>query len=182
MKLNRRKFLGGTATSIALRSLATGIPASILLNPRPRRAALDHLSTGMGRKLILITSGAGDPTNCNVPRTYGAGAEEVAHSPDPAMAPTQITLSGQQYTVAKPWADLGQAKLNRSLFFHHATYTPVHQDQSKVQKLMGATDDEEMLVSILARELGIELELEDIVVEPLVPPSILETPDLDSFF
>lgn len=35
---------------------------------------------------------------------------------------------------------------------------------------------------ILARELGLQVELEDISVEPLVAPEIIDTPDLDSFF
>ncbi|MEL6190268.1 MAG: hypothetical protein AAFU79_37070, partial [Myxococcota bacterium] len=70
------------------------------------------------------------------------------------MAPTEIRLQGRSYTVAKPWADLGARHLERSLFFHHATYTPVHQDLPEVMRLMGAADDDEMLVSILARELA----------------------------
>lgn len=154
MKLHRRDLLKSAAGGIALRALATGVPASILLNPRPGRAAVDTLADGPGRMLILMTSNAGDPLNANVPGTYGGAASEVAHSLDPQMAATQLRLSGRQYTAAKPWADLPQNVLDRTVFFHHATYTPVHQDQSKVMRLMGATDDEEMLVSILARELG----------------------------
>lgn len=154
MKLNRRDLLKSTLGGVALKTLATGLPASMLLKPRLARAAIDDLANGPGRMLILMTSGRGDPLNANVPGTYGAGAEQVAHSQDPLMAPTTLRLSGRQYTAAKPWADLPQSLLDKTVFFHHATYTPVHQDQSKVMKLMGATDDEEMLVSILARELA----------------------------
>lgn len=154
MKLNRRDLMKSTFGGLALRALATGLPASILLNPRPGRAALDTLSDGPGRMLIMFTSRNGDPLNANVPGTYGPGAEEVAHSADPRMAPTDLRLSGQRYTAAKPWADLPQNVLDRTVFFHHATYTPVHQDQPKVMRMMGATDDDDMLVSLLARTLG----------------------------
>lgn len=155
MKLNRRDLLKSTLGGIALRAVATGLPASMLLNPRVGRAApLDPLAEGPGRMLIMFASRRGDPINANVPGTYGPGAEEAAHPEDPAMAPTQLRLSGQRYTAAKPWADLPQNVLDRTVFFHHATYTPVHQDQSKVMRLMGATDNDEMLVSILAKSLG----------------------------
>ncbi len=154
MKLNRRNLLKSAAGGIALRALATGVPASILLNPRPGRASPSELAEGPGRMLILMTSNAGDPINANVPGTYGGAASEAAHPADPLMAPTQLRLSGRNYTAAKPWADLPQNVLDRTVFFHHATYTPVHQDQNKVMRMMGATDDNEMLVSILARELG----------------------------
>jgi len=155
MKLDRRQLLKSTLGGLALRSVATGLPISMLLNPRLGRAApLDALAEGPGRMLIMFASKNGDPLNANVPGTYGPGAEEVAHSPDPSMAPTNLRLSGQRYTAAKPWADLPQNVLDRTVFFHHATFTPVHQDQGKVMRMMGATDDDEMLVSILARSLG----------------------------
>lgn len=155
MKVNRRDLLKSTLGGIALRAAATGLPASLLLNPRPGRAApFDGLADGPGRMLIMFASRLGDPINANVPGTYGPGADEVAHPPDPAMAPTTLNLSGQPHTAAKPWADLPQNVLDRTVFFHHATFTPVHQDQGKVMKLMGATDGDEMLVSLLARALA----------------------------
>lgn len=154
MKLKRRDLLKTTFGGLALRSLATGLPASLLLNPRVGRAGQDPLTAGPGRMLILATASTGDPLNANVPGTYGPGAEEAAHPEDPAMMPSTLTLSGQQYTAAMPWANLPQSTLDRTCFFHHATYTPVHQDQSQVMRLMGATDDAEMLPSIFARELA----------------------------
>ena len=154
MRLDRRDLLKSALGGIALRAVATGIPASILLNPRPGRAAIGDLADGPGRMLILFASNSGDPINANVPGTYGAGAEDVAHSADPTMAATALQLSGRPYTAAKPWADLPQSVLDRTVFFHHATYTPVHQDQPKVMRMMGATDDDEMLVSILAKQLA----------------------------
>lgn len=154
MKLDRRQLLRAALGGVALRSVATGLPASLLLAPRVGRAQADPMAAGPGRMLILFTSNAGDPLNANVPGTYGAGAEEVAHSPAPTMAESPVKLGETFSTAAKPWADLPQWLLDQTCFFHHATYTPVHQDQSKVMKLMGATDDDEMLVTILARLLA----------------------------
>lgn len=154
MKLNRRDLLKSAFGSMALRALATGIPASVLLNPRSSEAAVADLANGPGSMLILFTSQNGDPLNANVPGCYGGVASEVAHSPDPRMAGTTMRLSGRNYTGAKVWADLPQTTLDRTLFFHHATYTPVHQDQTRVMRVMGATDDNEMFVSQLAKELA----------------------------
>lgn len=154
MRMNRRQLLRTGLGGLALRAAATGLPAGLLLDPRPGRAAPDPLSAGPGRMLILFASGAGDPVNANVPGTYGPGAEEVAHSADPGMAPTALRLAGQRHTAARPWAQLPQDVLDRAVFFHHATYTPVHQDQSKVMKLMGGVRADEMIVSLFAKALA----------------------------
>src|SRR5687768_1637593 len=136
MKLNRRDLLKSGFGGLLLKSLATGLPATLLMKPRLGRAQSDPLADGPGMMFILATSGSGDPLNANVPGTYGGAAADVAHSADPAMAPTQLSLGGRTYTAAKPWADLPQTVLNRTVFFHHATYTPVHQDQAQVMRLM----------------------------------------------
>lgn len=154
MKLDRRQLLRSAFGGLALRATASGLPASLLLAPRAGRAQADPLAGGPGRMLILFTSQAGDPVNANVPGMYEGPATEVAHPEDPRMAPTELRLSGQRYIAARPWAELPQRILDQTVFFHHATYTPVHQDQSKVMRLMGATDSNEMLVSILARALA----------------------------
>lgn len=154
MKLDRRQLMRGLFGSAVLRSVATGLPASMLLAPRVGRAQADPLSAGPGRMLILFTSQAGDPVNANVPGTYGEFAEEVAHSEDPRMAESALRLGDVFSTAARPWADLPQWILDQTCFFHHATYTPVHQDQSKVMRLMGAVDDDEMLVSVFAKLLA----------------------------
>ena len=152
--LDRRQLLRSTFGTVALRSLASGLPASMLLAPRLGRTQTDPMAGGPGRMLILFTSQSGGPVNANVPGTYGAGAEEVAHPPAATMAPTELRLSGRAYTAAKPWADLPQTVLDQAVFFHHATYTPVHQDQSRVMRLMGAADDDEMAVSIFSKALA----------------------------
>ena len=124
-KFSRRTALGALATatgSLFLRSLATGIPSSVLLDPLSAHAGTEPTA----KTLILASSISGDPMNANVPGTYDFPANEVFHPADPSMAKTSLTLSGKTFSAAKPWADLGQGILDRTTFFHHATYTPVH--------------------------------------------------------
>src|ERR1700722_1283979 len=100
--------LFGSGT-LGLRALATGLPASLLLNPRRALADVANSSCAMGASaqyVIFSTSGSGDPINANVPGTYED--PKIVHSQDPKMAPTSLTLSGQRYTAAAPWASLPQ--------------------------------------------------------------------------
>ncbi len=150
-QIGRRSVLGAAATvtgGLILRSLATGIPAKVLLDPMS--ATAQDMPTG--RMLILSSSSAGDPVNANVPGTYGY--PELYHPEDPLMAETNLSLGGQQTSAAKPWADLPQNILDRAMFFHHATYTPVHGEMNRVQRMMDATEKKDMLISLLARELA----------------------------
>lgn len=155
-RFGRRGALGTLAAlggGLAIRALATGLPARVLLDPRNAHAQ-DPMQTP--KTLILASSRDGDPMNANVPGTYGF--PDLYHSADPAMAPTQLSLSGQSYTAAKPWADLPQGILDRTVFFHHATYTPVHGEMARVQKMMNATEKNDMLISLLAKELATPLQ------------------------
>lgn len=140
------------AAAVGLRSLATGLPRSMLLG---KAVAQD---TPPARMLILATSSAGDPLNGNVPGTYGAGLDQVVHPQDPAMAPTSMMLGDRSVVGAKPWADLGPDILRRTVFFHHGTYSNSHPAHPKVMRLMGNTRRQEMLVSIFSRELSAALE------------------------
>jgi uncharacterized protein DUF1501 len=152
-KTSRRGVLAAMATvggGLLLRSLATGLPAKILLDPLSARA--DDMPTG--RMLILSSSSSGDPVNANVPGTYVSG---IFHSADALMAPTSMNLGGQQFTAAKPWALLPQAIRDRTCFFHHATYTPVHGEMNRVQRMMDATEKNDMLISLISRELAAQL-------------------------
>ncbi len=154
MKLHRRKMLYTAlfgAGGLGLKSLATGIPMSILAKPLSARA--QDLTS---RILILSASSAGDPINANVPGTYEDPA--VEHSNDPRMAPTPMTVGGQQFTAAKPWADLPASMLDKTVFFHHGTYTNAHPNHPKVMRLMGATERNEMLVSLYSDALSETLE------------------------
>ncbi|HMC94645.1 MAG TPA: hypothetical protein VKO16_07730, partial [Polyangia bacterium] len=140
---------------VGLRALATGLPASFLLNPR--RAFADNQmpmcgSNAKAQYIIFNTSGNGDPINASVPGTYGD--PNIAHSQDPTMAPTALTIQGQSTTAAAPWAALPQAVLDRTCFWHLMTNTPVHPKEPDVLKLMGTTAAGEMLPSLLAKQLA----------------------------
>jgi len=164
MELSRREALLGTlfgAGWIGLRSLATGLPISFLLNPRAAVAAAS--TAAPAQFLILSTSGAGDPMGCNVPGTYPdaySATNQIAHPPAVPgdstmdMAPTAVTVGGRSWQAAKPWSTLDAAALARTCFFHHTTLTNNHTNESKVLKLMGAIKRQEMLVSLCAKSLA----------------------------
>ncbi len=140
---------------LGLRSLASGIPMAVLANPRKALAAGGPgcASNAAAQYIIFTSSGNGDPLNANVPGTFAFA--DISHSQDPLMAPTPMTLSGQAYTAAKPWAQgLPQTVLDRTCFFHHGTYTVVHPDIGKVLRLENAVSHQEMLVSLLAQNLA----------------------------
>jgi hypothetical protein len=142
------------AGGIGLRALATGLPASVLLNPRRALASPPPAGCAAASPqfIILNTSGNGDPVNANVPGMYSD--PKITHSQDPAMAPTSLTIQGQAYTAAAPWATLPQAVLDRTCFWHLMTNTPVHPKEPDVLKLMDATMASEMLPSLLAAQLA----------------------------
>jgi hypothetical protein len=155
--ITRRNALMSTlfgASWVGLRALATGLPASLLLDPR--RVLADPAaacgSIAKAQFIVFQTSGNGDPINANVPGSYVD--PNIVHSQDPAMAPTTLTLQGQAYTAAAPWATLPQNLLDRTCFWHLMTNTPVHPKEPDVLRLMNATQADEMLPSILAKQLA----------------------------
>ena len=157
METSRRKLLMSTlfgAGYVGLRALATGIPASVLL--QGRRAFADGAPACTDRSkaqfIVLSTSGSGDPINANVPGTYEDTG--ISHSADPMMKPTPMTLGGKTVTAALPWTQLPQSVLDRTTFWHLMTNTPVHPKEPDVLKLMGTTYAGEMLPSLLARHLA----------------------------
>jgi hypothetical protein len=161
---NRREtLLAGLfgAEYIGLRALATGLPAWFLMNPR--RASAQDLQCAIDARdkmqyLVVSTSSQGDPLNCNTPGTYEA--PEIIHPLQPTVATTPVTLGGQTYGAALPWAstDAGGAlkpeTLARTGFFHYSTRSTVHGDQPKVMKLLGLTSRSEMMVSAYAKHLS----------------------------
>jgi hypothetical protein len=144
---------------VGLRSLASGVPAAILLNPRRAMAAADSgaPSTPITNPQFVIysTSFAGDPVNCNAPGTYDD--TNIQHPNDPSMVSTPISFGSRTVNGAKIWSTLPAATLARTCFFHHGTYTVVHPDEEKVLRLEGAVVGGEMLPSFLSRELSTAL-------------------------
>jgi Protein of unknown function (DUF1501) len=155
MEISRRNALLTTlfgAGAVGLRALATGLPVSFLLNPRKALAGGACTTPSKAQFVIFSTSGGGDPINASVPGTYLDS--NIVHSQDPTMAPTSLTVSGQTYTAAKPWSTLPQNILDQTVFFHMATNTPIHPQEPQVLQLMGATQQHEMLPSLLAKALA----------------------------
>ncbi len=140
---------------VGLRALATGLPVSLLLDPRRALADVPDggcVAASKAQFIIFNTSGNGDPINASVPGTYDD--PNISHSLDPSMAAKSLTLSGKPYQAAAPWATLPQNVLDRTCFWHIMTNTPVHPKEPDVLKLQDATYRNEMLPSILARELA----------------------------
>lgn len=162
MNATRRKLLLSTLFGsgyIGLRALATGIPAGILAsltNPRAARAEdPPKANCTKPQYLVLFTSGSGDPLNANVP---GAWEPNVYHTRDTRMVnadgtPVDMNLGGKTVKAGKTWAGLPPEILARTTFFHHGTYTNSHGDHAKVNRLMGAVQRQEMLVSLFAKHL-----------------------------
>jgi hypothetical protein len=165
----RRKVLLSSvfgAGWLGLRALATGLPISLLTGSRTAHAD-QTCDPAKAQYLVFATSGGGDPLNANVPSMYADPG--IYHPLDPSMAPTAMTVGGQQYMAAKPWATLDPAIIARTCFFHHATYTNAHSDHPKVNRLMGAVKRQEMLISLLAKNLQTCLgttQAQPVVIDP----------------
>jgi hypothetical protein len=156
MKISRRNLLVSTlfgAGYVGLRSLATGVPASILMKGRRAFAgtATTCADASKAQYIIMSTSYLGDPINANAPGAYGVSGVYT----NPAFgAGTALTLGGVRTTAALPWAQLPQSVLDRMAFWHLMTNTPVHPKEPDVLRLQGATDKNEMLPSVLAKQLA----------------------------
>lgn len=158
MKITRRDALYGTlfgAGMIGLRSIATGLPAAFLANPRkaladtPAPTCNDQVRA---QYVIFNTSMAGDPINTNAPGTYDDPG--ILHPSDPSMAPVSISIGGKSYKAATPWSTLPQNVLGRATFFHLMTSTPIHPKEPDVLELMGASAHNEMFPSLMAKQLA----------------------------
>jgi len=136
---------------VGLRSLASGVPASVLLNPRramaaaPEGGAADAGAAAVTDPQFVIysTSSNGDPVNCNAPGTYDD--PKIYHPGDPSMASTPMTFGSRTVNGAKIWSTLGPSVLAQTSFFHHGTYTIIHPDEVKVLGLLGQVSNGEML-------------------------------------
>jgi Protein of unknown function (DUF1501) len=144
---------------VGLRSLASGVPASVLLRPR-RAMAANPADAGDAATpsatnpqfVIYSTSFNGDPVNCNAPGTYDDPG--IEHPTDPSFASTPMTFGARTVSGAKIWSTLPAQVLARTCFFHHGTYTIVHPDEVKVLGLEGQVAGGDMLCSFMARFLA----------------------------
>ncbi|MEM1025970.1 MAG: DUF1501 domain-containing protein [Myxococcota bacterium] len=143
-ELLRRTLFG--AGTVGLRSLATGLPASMFLRPPSAWAQ----SAAEAKMLILVASQAGDPVNANCPGAYVDG---IVHPTGEDFLPTEIRLGDRNHIGARAWTQLPQRVLDRTCFIHHGTYTNAHGNHSKVMTLMGAVRRNEMLISAFAKRL-----------------------------
>jgi hypothetical protein len=144
---------------VGLRSLASGLPAAVLFDPRRAMAAGGDAGTTPTAKnpqfVIYSTSYNGDPVSCNVPGTYDDPG--IEHPGDPAFAATPMTFGSRTVSGARIWSTLPASVLARTCFFHHGTYTIIHPDEVKVLGLLGKVANGEMLPSFLSRELSTAL-------------------------
>jgi hypothetical protein len=146
------------AGMVGLRSLASGVPAAVLLNPRRAMAANPDAAPPTIKNpqfVIYSTSYNGDSVNVNAPGTYDDPG--IYHPGDPAFASTPLTIGSRTVNAAQLWSTLTPQTLARTCFFHHGTYTIVHPDEVKVLGLQGKIAGGEMLPSFLSRELSTAL-------------------------
>jgi hypothetical protein len=159
MSFTRRNVLMSTlfgAGYVGLRALATGVPAAALLKGREAFAdGATCIDKSKAQYFIMSTSGQGDPINANAPGMYGdTGIIHPDPVANPMMAPATMSIGGQNYTAALPWTQLDPSIVSRMTFWHIMTNTPVHPKQPDVQKLLGASYANEMLPSLLAKQLA----------------------------
>ena len=101
---SRRQLLARTvfgAGAVGLRALASGLPVAVLAKPLEARAQAFTCGDKTRAQYLIIAAGSsGDPMNCNVPGTYDF--PDIAHSPDPRMAATPLSLGipGSAYSRA----------------------------------------------------------------------------------
>jgi hypothetical protein len=158
IQIKRRSLLMSTlfgAGYIGLRSLATGIPAGILLGGRKAladSAASACANNAKAQYWVMSTSYLGDPINANVPGSYDISA--ITHPTQPTMAATKFAFGGGTTTAALPWASLPTNILNRTTFWHIMSNTPVHPAEPQVLSLLNTTQSNEMLPSIIAKEMA----------------------------
>ena len=180
--LSKREFLRRAlygSGALGLRALVTGLPPAFLLNRSMAVAQEAERPT----YLILSNAQAGHPSNSNVPGTYpvdpsntddpigqidhprvadlGNGRQGTINGVDFTAAsfetPVDLTLGANTYKAAGPWSALPSAMLNRTTFFHHATYANAHPEFANVMRFHGAVKGptgtgQEMLSSFVAQE------------------------------
>ena len=154
-ELLRFGLFGAGYTGLA--ALAAGVPASFLLAPHGDAAARNKLAPDRPiQKLIMAATSGGEALNANAPGMYDLSSD-IIHPTDASLAPTDVSISGQTYKAAAPWATIAQSRLDRMCFFHHATMTNSHANLLKVHRLQGATKRTDAIVSIYSSHLAAAL-------------------------
>jgi len=151
MKTNRRQLLksgAGALSALFINSLASGLPASFLLNPRRASAQANELSS---QTLILSTSSRGDPLNVNCPGSYGEGITN-----NPNLESSRASFGAQQAEGARVWCDLSADLRQRLAFFHYSPRTAAHPEYRQTMTLRGSLKNEagngaEMFPSAIAQ-------------------------------
>jgi Protein of unknown function (DUF1501) len=150
--VSRRALVRGLLGGTGLWAIATGLPASFLRSPLASASVGDEAAPQF---LILSSSDRGDPLNANCPGAYAhAGVDHPEHE---AFAKTTVRLGQATSEAAQIWSTLPPWVLARSCFVHHATRSAVHSEMPKVLRLMGATQDDEMLPSLIAKAHAVGL-------------------------
>ena len=145
MNLSRRDALLSTlfgAGYVGLRALATGLPASFLLNPRKalrRRPGAGAAPRPRRRSTSSSTRRAratrSTPT-CPAPTTI----PNIVHSADPTHgAHAADARRADVPRRRRRGRRCPQSVLDRTVFWHLMTNTPVHPKEPEVLELMGAT-------------------------------------------
>jgi hypothetical protein len=159
MRLTRRDVLLASlfgSGALGLRAIATGLPASFLANPRTALADTACTAKDKAQFVIFSTAGGGDPINTNCPGTYYGDPnvpQGLYHPSQASMAPAKIQIAGKTWTAAAPWAQIPQASLDRTQFWHIMTNTPVHAAERAVLELNGGTMHNELFPSVLSAGL-----------------------------
>jgi hypothetical protein len=168
MNISRRDALFGAlfgGSMLGLRSLVTGLPVKMLMNPRKAMADMQAQQCNgdptKAQFIILATSYLGDPFSCDSPGTYDDPTTKIDLSslvhPDTSqyswMTPQPVTIGGQTYNAAGVWSQLSPW-FNRMALCHIMTNTPVHPKEPEVLELMGATQYNEMFPSVLSKQLA----------------------------
>lgn len=156
--LDRRQLLKSAlfgANMLGFRAMVSGIPLSILANPRRILAAeppkSDAAPAYAPQYLVIATSDSGEPMNCNVPGMYED--PKFVHPMGANMTPTPFSLGGRTVQAAQPWSTLSEATLARTCFFHHSTGAFQHGTLAAVHALQGRARRGNMLVSLLGKAL-----------------------------
>ncbi len=163
---NVLRGLVGVSGAWALRSMATGLPISFLMDPLNTAYAQEPtmVDPAKAQFAVIAVSDAGEPLNANGPGSYDF--PEMVHSNAPEMAGTKLKLGSTMTTAAQLWSTLPQWVLDRMAYVHHATGQNNHGVLTNVMRLNGQTKAAEMIPSIYAKHLAPTLKT--LQIEPAV--------------